>query len=1080
MPVANREELEKYPPPPLPGWIQRPHKAYFPDHTEPLLPYPEFQVQFFNKPTKTGKYGDPYWVSNYGAQTWTLVCPYDEICIGGERGGSKSAALIAWFAMGDPFLSVDDPARYSYLLEPSFRGLMLRKEYQSLSEFIDEAEAFFAPLGGKPKDDPVVFEFDKGKGAKIYTNHLGDKAAFEKYRGMGITKIGIEELTQIEEERSYLKLLGSLRAKRQVRIHNTPSGPKRFPALRSQIMSTTNPDGPGRAWVKKRFVKVYNGAGKLIPHNKPMRDQRSLTTRIFIPMHRKDNPYLRNNKQYEGFLLQQDEATQQAWIHGNWDYSDATFFCCDDQTEFLTIDGFKKIEDIQVGQLIATLGPAGEFTYAPCLRKVHQPYTGEMIQYETPQMSFCVTPNHRMYCEKDHGDNIPRNDLRFVRADELPRRSWHKIASSSFAGIPAPAEITISTPYANRRGKQECRCMVCGTPYLATPYRLRFRRQTTCSRKCSYEFRADHYGTASTATIPTEDIEAPHLPNARTFEMGDWLEFLGWYLSEGSGSGTKSVTISQQKNADHVRRIADLLDKMGFGYTYDGKGFQFTSITLRRHLKAFGVSHEKYIPREYLMYPRPLLQRLYDGLTLGDGFQKPSGGCHYYSVSRRLADDVQELAIKLGYRASISRRKQAMGREYGYYVGIYAPRHGIAVFKKKVNRVQYDGMVGCLTVDPYHTIMIRRNGRVMWTGNSEFRPDGPVSLEEREKYPWAKHVIEPVPLKPWWHRWGGGDWGYDHPAAFHKFCRSEVDGRIHCYDELMLRHYGSFEVGVRLAEWWLPDLEHLPDKAVTIAFSTDAFSTQDDTRTKAEQVANGIRSVLGPYGAFLMKFTDDERAAMAKDPSLAQRKFAQHREKSAGNLVIVLKPASKDVSARWSYMRELLRFRPLIQETEAQLKQRLDETYGRSGVEAYELELSKVKRREKENLPRLQIWKGKAPQLVRCLTEANRDEDHPEKIRKWNAIDGVGGDDAIEAAGHGLHHFKDIETRMPKSYYVTDRIEQIQVATEKETGERITDPTRLVMIHQTAESRYEKVHPTAGRQLYIPRASSGRHRHQRP
>ncbi len=687
MPLATPQELEKYPPPPLPFWVQHPDRAYFPGQ-KPLLLKPEDQIQFFNKPTKTGKFGEPYWVSSYGPQTWGLVCPYDEILCGGRRGGGKSALLIAWFAMGDPFLALDDPAHYSYLLEPSFRGLMLRKEYQSLSEFIDEAEAFFAPLGGKPKDDPVVFEFDKGKGAKIYTNHLGDKSAFEKYRGMGITKIGIEELTQIEDERSYLKLLGSLRAKRQVRTHMTQSGPKRFPALRSQIMSTANPDGPGRTWVKKRFVKVYNPRGKVIAANTVMRDPISLTTRIFIPMTLKDNPYLRENRQYEGFLLQQDEATKQAWIHGNWDYSDSTFF-------------------------------------------------------------------------------------------------------------------------------------------------------------------------------------------------------------------------------------------------------------------------------------------------------------------------------------------------------------------------------------------------------GEFRPDGPVTIEEREKYPWAQHVIDAVELRPWWHRWGGGDWGYDHPAAFHKFCRSEVDGRIHCYDELMLRQYGSFEVGVRLAEWWLPDLERLPDKTVTIAFSTDAFSTQDDTRTKAEQIANGIRSVLGPYGAFLLRFSDDERAAMARDPLLAEKKFAQHKERAAGNLVIVLKPASKDVAARWSYVRELLRFRPLIQETEVQLKARLTATYGRAGVEAYERELSKVKRQEKENLPRLRIWKGKAPQLVRCLNEATKDEDHPEKVKKWNAVDGIGGDDALEAFGHGCHHFKDIETRMPKSYYVTDRIEQIQVATEKETGERITDPTRLVMIHQTAESRYDIVHPTTGRQLYIPRASSSRHRQPR-
>lgn len=678
MPLATPEELIKYPPPPLPKWIVRPDKCGFPDATESLLYDPAEQIIFRKPETKSGKAGEPYWVSNYGAQSWVLKCPYDEIMIGGERGGSKTAALIAWLAMGDALLSPDDPARYSYLLEPSYRGIVLRKEYQSLEEVVDEMKEFYGPFGGKAKDDPVTFHFPSG--AKIYTNHLGDRNAFEKYRGLGITKIAIEELGQIEEERWYLKLLGSLRAKRQIRMH----AGKRFPALRSQIMSSANPDGPGKPWIKKRFVKVYDSRGVLVPPNTPMMNETGLV-RIFIPMHRKDNPYLRNNKQYEGYLMSQDEATRQAWVYGNWDADAGTFF-------------------------------------------------------------------------------------------------------------------------------------------------------------------------------------------------------------------------------------------------------------------------------------------------------------------------------------------------------------------------------------------------------TEFRPNGPVTAEERELFPWAKHVVAPVELKPWWHRWGGGDWGFDHPAAFHKFCRSERDGRIHAYDELILRRQGSFEVGVQLARWWLPDMEYLPDKTVTIAFSSDAFSTTDDTRTKAEQVAAGIRSVLGPYGAFLLKFTDEERAAMAKDPGLAQRKFDRHRVNAAGQFTIVLRPASKDVTARWSFMRELLRFRPIVQETESQLKERLRATFGRGGVEAYELELSKVKRHGPEVLPKLQIWAKKCPELVRCLEEANKDEDHPEKIKKWNATDGVGGDDALEAAGHGLHYFKEIETVMPKAYYVSDRIEQVQGQIERDTGERLTDPTRLIMVHKAAEARYERIHPSNSGQFYIPRASSNRHR----
>lgn len=679
MPLATPEELIAHPPPPLPRWILRPDKYGFPEAKEPLLPHPEYQFQFLRPASKGGNSGEPYWTSIYGSQTWALVCPYDEILTGGERGGAKSAGLIAWFATGNPFLPRNDPARYSYLLEPSYRGLMLRKEYQSLAEFVEESMEFFGPLGGKAKDDPVVFTFKSG--AKIYTNHLNDKGAFEKFRGLGITRIGIEELTQIPEESGYLKLFGSLRGKRQVRIH----GGKRFPALPSQIMSTCNPDGEGKSWCKKRFVKVLDKNGKQIPWNTPMKDPFTGLTRIFIPMKRKDNPYLRDNKQYLGMLLSQDEATRRAWLDGDWDFSSGTFF-------------------------------------------------------------------------------------------------------------------------------------------------------------------------------------------------------------------------------------------------------------------------------------------------------------------------------------------------------------------------------------------------------SEWRPGGPVGEQEKQDYPWANHIIDPVKLPAWNFRFGGGDWGYDHPAAFYKFCRNEKDGRIHAYDELVLRKVGSFDMGVQLANWWLPDLEYLPDKSVTIAFSSDAFSSTDNTPTKADLIAAGIKKILGPYGAMLLKFTDDERKAMEKDPTLAQRMFERHRAEADGKFVIVLKPASKDTVARWSYVRELLRFRPVVQETQDQLKARLLETFTRGGVEAYERELMRVKRPEIENLPKLQVWRGKCPGLVRCFEEAMKDEDNPEKIKKWNAEEGVGGDDCIEAAGHGLHHFKEIEKVMPKSYYVSERMESIQTQYEENTGERLTDPTRLVMVQVTQAQRYDKIHPANGGQFNIPRASSSRHR----
>jgi hypothetical protein len=293
-----------------PGWLQR----RYPNITR------DFQWQIINPETK-----EPIWTSSKGPQTWMLLCPYDEILVGGRRGGGKSQGLIAWFAMGDLTLDDDDPAKATYLNDPYFRGLILRKESSANVEFIDECRDFYRNFKCKPVDDPVRFEFNTDKtgrpGAIIYTNHLNTPEAYEKYRGWGITKIGIEELVQIEKEDAYLRLLGSLRGKKMTRVIN--GRPRAL--LKCQILSTTNPDGPGGPWVKRRFIKCYAG-GNLIPWNNPMRNPISGLMRIFIPMLRKDNPFLANNRQYESMLLEQSPLKQKQWMEGDWEAAASTYF----------------------------------------------------------------------------------------------------------------------------------------------------------------------------------------------------------------------------------------------------------------------------------------------------------------------------------------------------------------------------------------------------------------------------------------------------------------------------------------------------------------------------------------------------------------------------------------------------------------------------------------------------------------------------------------------------------------------------------------------------------------------------------
>jgi hypothetical protein len=188
---------------------------------------------------------------------------------------------------------------------------VLRRDATDLKEFVSEATAFFAHfglVGGKPKDDPPIFKF--ASGATIYTNHLKNEDAFEKYKGWNLHKIGIEELTLIESERSYLKVLGSVRSV--------------YPEITPQIFCTTNPDGNGSPWVRKRFVYVIGKGGTRIPWGRKMKDPISGLTRVFIPAKLSDNPSLGDD--YRAVMMLQDEKTRRAWLDGDWDALAGNYF----------------------------------------------------------------------------------------------------------------------------------------------------------------------------------------------------------------------------------------------------------------------------------------------------------------------------------------------------------------------------------------------------------------------------------------------------------------------------------------------------------------------------------------------------------------------------------------------------------------------------------------------------------------------------------------------------------------------------------------------------------------------------------
>lgn len=207
----------------------------------------------------------------------------DEILYGGARGGGKTDAGQAWL-----MYDID---------KPRYRALVIRRNATDLDDWIDRAKHMFAPAGGVFTGDTYTFP----SGAKVRTGHLKDDNAYTKYQGHEYQKLLLEEITHIANEANYEKLLGSVRST--------------IPEITPQVFATTNPDGPGYKWVKRRWSIPDAPVDPI-----RTRDEKTGRTRVFIPSRVQDNPKLmKTDPGYIKYLESiQDDDLREAWLNGSW------------------------------------------------------------------------------------------------------------------------------------------------------------------------------------------------------------------------------------------------------------------------------------------------------------------------------------------------------------------------------------------------------------------------------------------------------------------------------------------------------------------------------------------------------------------------------------------------------------------------------------------------------------------------------------------------------------------------------------------------------------------------------------------
>lgn len=355
--------------------------------------------------------------------------------------------------------------------------------------------------------------------------------------------------------------------------------------------------------------------------------------------------------------------------------------CYDPETRVLTRDGWKQIADVTLRDEIASLRKDGRIVYQRPAAIHRYRHRGRMYRLQTTQVDLLVTDNHNLYAK-------PRRSREFGlhRADALSGRRYRLKRNGVWQGE-SPAFVTLP-----------------GTVVAAGQ------------------------GGRGSREIPP--IKVP----VRTYLM-----LLGMFLSEGNivnqpRSGSYGFDLTQIKEPNRTV-LLEALTAAGIRYCEHGLASRIRVYGLQwlQHFHQFGCAEDKFIPTAVFDYATEDLEVLYEWLMWGDGAR--TGSAHSYcTVSRRLADDVQRLALHLGMSANVTHRSATQGNIKGveyvfqptYRVGIYRTKneptvnHGHARQQSGQDEswVDYDGDVYCVTLPRHHVMYVQRNGKPVWCGNS--------------------------------------------------------------------------------------------------------------------------------------------------------------------------------------------------------------------------------------------------------------------------------------------------------------------------------------------------------------------------
>jgi len=348
---------------------------------------------------------------------------------------------------------------------------------------------------------------------------------------------------------------------------------------------------------------------------------------------------------------------------------------CVDEGDVMTPQGWRDIRGMKVGDPVFSFSKGGVLRESKVSAVYESQFDGEMVRREGRGLYMSFTPNHRLPKTLGNRQNsngkVPGNHLfTLTPFNELPGQAFIMRATKGWEGT---VLSSFSVPL-----------------------------QPTRKRK----------------TEPVLELSGL-----------DYAELMGWYLSEGCVIDRDRAFQIAQSKAQHRPTIKRLLDRCGFKQSWSDQSVVVYSADWHAYLQQFGECREKFVPREVLNSSSDTLRAFFDAAVSGDGHRESEHSGQYYTTSKQLADDVAEVAVKLGYTVYVSSRQRENRSGLSYAVS-FAPGRNVMLAtgqhryevstnsKPNVERVRYSGPVYCIGVDGDETFVIRQRGTVWLSGNS--------------------------------------------------------------------------------------------------------------------------------------------------------------------------------------------------------------------------------------------------------------------------------------------------------------------------------------------------------------------------